>query len=50
LRSSVESVDARAARAEAEAQRAAAESATAASDARMAGDKADRIYREGLRK
>lgn len=50
LRSSIESVDAKATRAEAAAQQAAADSARAAADARTAGDKADRIFREGLRK
>lgn len=50
LRSSIESVDAKATRAEAASQQAAADSARAAADARTAGDKADRIFREGLRK
>ena len=50
LRSSIESVDAKSTRAEAAAQQAAADSARAAADARTAGDKADRIFREGLRK
>ena len=43
LRSSLDSIDAKASRAETESQRAAA-------DARVAGEKADRIFREGLRK
>ncbi len=50
LRSSIESVDAKATRAEADAQKAAADAASAEANARTAGDKADRIFREGLRK
>jgi outer membrane murein-binding lipoprotein Lpp len=50
LRGSLESIDAKATRAEADASKAAADAASAEANARTAGDKADRIFREGLRK
>jgi outer membrane murein-binding lipoprotein Lpp len=50
LRSSIESIDAKASRAQADAAKAASDAQMAAQNAQTASDKADRIYREGLRK
>ena len=50
LRSSLDSIDAKATRAEADASKAAQQAQMAAQNAQTASDKADRIYREGLRK
>jgi hypothetical protein len=50
LRSSIESVDAKATRAEAAAQQAAADAAAAEASASAASQKADQIFRAGLRK
>jgi outer membrane murein-binding lipoprotein Lpp len=50
LRSSIESVDAKATRADANSQRAAADAAQAEAAANAASQKADQIFRAGLRK
>lgn len=50
LRSEIQGVRAVAESAEQKASQAAADAAKAAADAQMASDKADRIFREGLRK
>lgn len=50
LRSSIESIDAKATRAEAAAQKAAADAAAANASASAASQKADQIFRAGLRK
>ena len=50
LRSSIDSIDAKATRAEADAQRAAADAAAAEASAAAASQKADQIFRAGLRK
>ncbi len=50
LRSSIESVDAKATRAEASSQQAAADAAQAEAAANAASAKADQIFRAGLRK
>ena len=50
MRSSIESVDAKATRAEASSQQAAADAAQAEAAANAASAKADQIFRAGLRK
>ncbi|MFO1037231.1 MAG: Lpp/OprI family alanine-zipper lipoprotein [Geminicoccaceae bacterium] len=50
LRASLASVDAKATRAEQASQQAAADAARAAQEAQLASEKADRIFRTGLRK
>ena len=50
LRSSIEAVDAKATRAEATAQQAAADASAAEASANSASQKADQIFRAGLRK
>jgi hypothetical protein len=50
VRATAQAADQKASQALAESQRAAAAAQQAADDARIAGEKADRIFREGLRK
>jgi outer membrane murein-binding lipoprotein Lpp len=50
VRAIAQSADQKATMAAADAQKAAADAAQAAEDARIAGEKSDRIFREGLRK
>lgn len=50
VRAIAEEADAKATLAQADASQASADAAQAAADAQLAGEKADRIFREGLRK
>lgn len=50
VRATAEAADQKATAAQAAAEKAAADAARAAQDAQIAGEKADRIFRQGLRK